>query len=131
MKKFSLISSLLFALAQPQLAQAGGDHDHAHEHKPLHGGIVVEAAHMDWELVASPERIVIHVRDHGKNAGTAGATGKLTLLSGGSKAEAVLKPVGDDRLEAQGPFTLGPGTKIVATVQLAGKKGANVRFSLK
>lgn len=129
MKKFSLIGILLLALTQP--AWAGGEHDHAHEHKPLHGGIVVEAAHMDWELVASPERIVIHVRDHGKKASTAGATGKLTLLSGGHKSEAVLKPAGEDRLEAQGPFTLGPGTKIVATVQLQGKKGANVRFSLK
>jgi hypothetical protein len=60
-----------------------------------------------------------------------GASGKLTLLSGKEKAEAVLKPAGDDRLEVEGPFKLSPGTKVVATVTLAGKKPANVRFTLK
>jgi hypothetical protein len=122
----ALLASLLLATTVP--AAAHGD---AHDHKPQHGGLVVEASDMDWELVAKPERIVLHVRDHGKKASTAGASGKLTLLVGKDKAEALLKPAGDDRLEAEGPFKLGPGTKIVATVQLAGKKPANVRFSLK
>ncbi|MBH9576581.1 hypothetical protein [Inhella proteolytica] len=121
---FKTLPALLLALALP-LAQAGGDH------QPKHGGIVVPTAHMDWELVAKPERITLHASDHGKKASTAGATGKLLVLSGKDKTEAVLKPAGDDRLEAEGPFTLGPGTKIVATVQLAGKPVANVRFSLK
>lgn len=120
----------LIALSLCGVAVASGK-DHDHDHQPKHGGIVVEAAHMDWELVAKPERIVLHVSDHGKKASTAGASGKLTLLVGKDKTEAVLKPAGDDRLEAEGPFKLGPGTKVVATVQLAGKKPANVRFSLK
>lgn len=121
----------LTAVAALILASSTWAHGEAHEHKPLHGGIVMEASDMDWELVAKPERIVLHVRDHGKAAKTAGASGKLTLLSGKDKAEAVLKPAGDDRLEAEGPFKLGPGTKLVATVTLAGKKPANVRFTLK
>jgi hypothetical protein len=33
---------------------AGDKHDHAHEHKPLHGGVVVEVKDMDYELVARP-----------------------------------------------------------------------------
>lgn len=121
----------LAAVATLAFAGSTWSHGEAHEHKPLHGGIVVEASDMDWELVAKPERIVLHVRDHGKAAKTAGASGKLTLLSGKDKAEAALKPAGDDRLEAEGPFKLGPGTKVVATVTLAGKKPANVRFTLK
>ena len=121
-KHLALAASLL--LASP--LWAGG----AHEHKPLHGGIVVEASHMDWELVAKPERIVIHVRDHGKKASTVGATAKLTLLVGKEKSEAVLKPAGDDRLEAEGPFKLVSGAKLVATVKLTGKAPANVRFVL-
>ncbi len=124
-----LMATLLLALAAP--AGAAGQDDHGHDHAPKHGGVVVEAAHMDWELVAKPERIVLHVSDHGKKASTAGASGKLTLLSGKDKAEAVLKPAGDDRLEAEGPFKIGPGTKVVATVTLAGKKPAAVRFVLK
>jgi hypothetical protein len=121
----------LAAVAVLAFASGSWAHGDSHEHKPMHGGVVVEASDMDWELVAKPERIVLHVRDHGKAAKTAGATGKLTLLSGKEKAEAVLKPAGDDRLEVEGPFKLSPGTKVVATVTLAGKKPANVRFTLK
>lgn len=128
MKRFS---TSLFALVLSASLPTWAADKHDHDHKPRHGGILVEASHMDWELVAKPERIVIHLSDHGKKASTAGATGKLTLLSGKEKSEAVLKPAGDDRLEAEGPFKLGPGTKVVATVTLAGKKPAAVRFTLK
>lgn len=119
------------AFAALALTNPSWSHGDAHDHKPKHGGVVVEASDMDWELVAKPERIVLHVRDHGKAAKTAGASGKLTLLNGKDKTEAVLKPTGDDRLEAEGPFKVGSGTKVVATVTLAGKKPANVRFTLK
>lgn len=122
----TLTLALLLAAAGPLWA-----HGDKHDHSPKHGGVVVEAGDMDWELVAKPERVVIHVRDHGKPGKTAGGSGKLVILSGKDKAEAVLKPAGDDRLEAEGPFTLGPGSKLVATVTLAGKKPANVRFTLK
>ena len=122
LKHLALASAFLLT---PSIWAAG-----AHDHKPLHGGIVVEASHMDWELVAKPARIVIHVRDHGKKASTVGATAKLILLVGKEKSEAVLKPAGDDRLEAEGPFKLAPGAKLVATVKLAGKAPANVRFVL-
>lgn len=127
MKRLAVTAATLLSLGLSLPAGAAGEHDH----RPLHGGIVVEASHLDWELVAKPERIVIHVRDHGKKASTAGASGKLTLLSGGKKSEAVLRPAGDDRLEAEGPFTLAPGSKLVATVTLAGRQPANVRFALK
>jgi len=128
-KPFPLLATLMVALASP--AWSSGKDGHGHDHQPKHGGVVVEAAHMDWELVAQPARIVLHVSDHGKKASTAGATGKLTLLTGKDKTEAVLKPAGDDRLEAEGPFKIGPGTKVVAAVTLAGKKPAAVRFVLK
>lgn len=131
----TLLSTTLLALFTAT-AQAHGDaahagHNHATDHAPAHGGIVVEKNHMDWELVAKPERITIYFRDHGKKISTQGANGKVTVLSGKAKADAVLKPAGDNRLEAAGPFQLGPGTKVVATVTLAGGKPANVRFELK
>jgi len=112
-----LAGTLALGAALPALA--GGNHGHA----PLHGGIVKESKAGDFELVAKPERIVIHVRDHGKAGNTTGASGK-------DKREAVLAPAGSDRLEAAGPFVLGPGTKIVATVQLAGKPPVSLRFTL-
>lgn len=120
------------ALATTALAQAAGgkhDHDHAHEHKPLHGGVVVEVKDIDYELVAKPTVIQLYLRDHGKPADVSKASAKLTLLSGSEKQEVELKPAGD-KLEATGSFKLGPGTKAVAVVTVAGKP-ATARFTLR
>ncbi|WP_066343589.1 hypothetical protein [Azohydromonas lata] len=112
-------------------AVAAQEHEHGHGHEPMHGGVVVEASDMDFELVARSDVVTLYVRDHGKPANTQGASGKLTLLSGSDKAEATLSPAGDNKLQAQGSFKVGAGTKAVATVTLPGKKAVNVRFALK
>ena len=58
MKTQALLASIALALALASTAFAAGDkHDHAHEHKPLHGGVVVEAKDIDFELVAKPTLI--------------------------------------------------------------------------
>lgn len=119
------------ALAISGAAWAAGDHAHAHDHQPLHGGVVVEAGDIDFELVARADAITLHVRDHGKPASTRGATARLTLLTGSEKTEATLAPAGDNRLEARGSFKVVSGSKVVATVALAGRKPLNVRFALK
>ncbi|KQP13899.1 hypothetical protein [Pseudorhodoferax sp. Leaf265] len=126
MKSLPLFAALALA-SSVATAQA---HKDSHDHQPLHGGVVVEASDMDFELVAKADSIALYVRDHGKAARLEGATGKLTLLAGSARTEAVLAPAGD-RLEARGSFPTAAGTKVVATVQLAGKKPANVRFALK
>jgi hypothetical protein len=69
------------------------------------------------------------MRDHGKPADVSKASAKLTLLSGKEKQEVELKPV-VDKLEASGTFKVGPGTKAVAVVTVAGKP-ATVRFTMK
>ena len=66
MKLIHLITAITLGLSG--LAFAAGGHDHGHEHKPLHGGIVTEVKDMDYELVAKPEQIQLFVRDHGKPA---------------------------------------------------------------
>jgi hypothetical protein len=109
---------------------AGDDHDHAHEHKPLHGGVVVEVKDVDYELVARPTAIQLHLRDHGKPADLSKASARLTLLTGTEKQEVELKPAGD-KLEAAGSFKVGPGTKVVAVVTVPGKPLATARFTLK
>jgi hypothetical protein len=53
MKTHAFLASITLALAGSAFA-AGDKHDHAHEHKPLHGGVVVEVKDMDYELVAKP-----------------------------------------------------------------------------
>ena len=119
------------AMAVASNAFAAGDHTNSHDHQPLHGGIVVEAHDMDYELIAKADTITLHLRDHGKPAKTDGVSAKLTLLNGTEKSEAVLASVGEGKLEAQGRFKIAPGTKVVAMVTMPGKKAANVRFVVK
>ncbi len=130
--RIALMSSLLLALATaPAWAHEDHVHDHLKDHQPRQGGVMVVIGHTDYELVAKPERLVIYVSDHGKPLATAGATGKVTLLTGKDKSEATLKPKGPNALEAVGSFKLGAGTKVLATVTLAGQKPSAVRFELK
>ena len=128
MKTQAFLASITLALASAAHA-AGDKHDHAHEHKPLHGGVVVEVKDMDYELVAKATSIQLHLRDHGKPADVSKASARLTLLTGAEKQEVELKPAGD-KLEATGSFKVGPGTKAVAVVTINGKP-ATARFTLK
>jgi len=128
MKIHALVVSLALALTGGAYA-AADKHDHAHEHKPMHGGVVVEVKDMDYELVAKATTLQLYLRDHGKPADVSKASAKLTLLTGAEKQEVELKPAGD-KLEANGAFKVGPGTKAVAVVTVAGKP-STARFTLK
>lgn len=132
MKTQSILAcvTLGFALSATSLAFAAGEQNHAREHKPMHGGVVVEVKDVDYELVAKPTVLQLHLRDHGKPSDVSKASAKLTLLSGTEKQEVELKPVGD-KLEASGAFQVGPGTKVVAVINVPGKPAATARFALK
>ena len=95
----------------------------------LHGGVVVEVKDMDYELVARPDAMQLHLRDHGKAVDISKASAKLTLLAGTEKQEVELKPAGD-KLEARGVFKVAANTKVVAVVSIAGKS-STARFVLK
>lgn len=128
MKLHTLLATV--ALAVAGTADAAGDkHDHAHDHQPMHGGVVVEVKHKDYELVAKPTAIQLYLRDHGKPADVSKASAKVTLLSGSDKQQVELKPAGD-KLEATGTFKVGPGTKAVAVVTIDGKP-VTARFTIK
>jgi hypothetical protein len=128
MKTHTVVAAITLTIASAAFA-AGGKHDHAHEDKPMHGGVVVEVRDMDYELVAKPDAIQLYLRDHGKPADVSKASAKVTLLIGTEKQEIELKPAGD-KLEATGNFKAGPGTKAVAVVTINGK-AATARFTLK
>ncbi|MEN3373308.1 hypothetical protein [Dechloromonas sp. ZS-1] len=125
MKLIQLLTSVSLALTGAAFAADG--HNHAHEHKGLQGGVVAEANHLDFELVAKPDTIKLYVRDHDKPLSMKGASAKVTLLSGGSKTEVDLAPNGEV-LEAKGTFSIAAGAKAVAVVSLPAKKVATVRF---
>jgi hypothetical protein len=128
MKTLNLLACMALCLAGA--ARAGGDHHSKDSHKPMYGGIVAPTKAMDYELVAKPTLIQLYLRDHGKPANISTASAKLTLLSGTDKQEVALQPAGD-KLEAAGVFKVGPGTKAVAVVTVAGKSVGTARFVLK
>lgn len=130
MKTNTLIAAITFAAASTAFAAGGDHHRDGDDHKPMHGGVVAATKVMDFELVAKPTTIQLYLRDHGKPADASKATAKLTLLSGTEKQEVELKPVGD-KLEASGTFKVGPGTKVVAVINVPGKPAATARFALK
>ena len=119
--------SAAFALAASAGAFAADGH--SHDHKPQHGGVVVEVKDIEYELVAKPDTLQLHLRDHGKVVDVSKGSAKLTLLVGADKQEVELKPTGD-KLEAKGSFKLGANAKAVAIVALAGKS-STARFVLK
>jgi hypothetical protein len=53
MKPIHLLAAVILSMSG--LAFSAGGHDHGHEHKPLHGGVVREVKDMDYELVAKPD----------------------------------------------------------------------------
>jgi hypothetical protein len=122
MKHFFATLLLAAVAAAPAIA--------AEDHKPKHGGVVVETKAGDMELVAKADSIVIHVSDHGKATKLTSATGKVTVFNGNDKTEAPLALAGD-KLEAKGSFKIGAGTKVLADVALNGKPAVAARFNLK
>ncbi|MCY7316745.1 MAG: hypothetical protein LH480_14325 [Rubrivivax sp.] len=125
----SLLAALttsLGLLSAPALAGPSDQHDLT----PKHGGVVIEAKNMDYELVAKADRLSLHVRDHGKAFDISKASAKLTLLTGVAKSDVQLSPAGD-RLEARGNFTVSAGTKAVAVVSWPGKAPVTARFTVK
>ena len=129
MKKHNLLAAITLTLFGSAFA-GGSDHNQAHGHKPMHGGMVAEGKDIDYELVAKATAIQLHLRDHGKPTDLTKASAKLTLLSGADKQEVELKPAGN-KLEATGSFKVGPGTKVVAVVTIGGKPAGTARFVLK
>ncbi len=127
MKPMHLLAA--FAFSMSGLAFGAGGHELGHVHKPLHGGVVSEVKDMDYELVAKPHLIQLHLRDHGKAVDVSKTNAKLTILVGTDKQEIELKPAGQ-ALEASGSFKLA-NSKIVALVSVPGKAPATVRFVLK
>lgn len=118
-----LCASCLFGTG----ALAGAGHDHGAKH----GGMVRDAGTLTFELVAKSDVLTLHVTDHGKPVATAGGKAQVTLHSGAGKTDAVLEPVGENRMAAKGSFKVGVGVRAALTVELPGSPAAKANFNLK
>lgn len=117
---FGLVVTLV---APPALAGAG--------HGPQHGGVAREVKGVTYELVAKPDSLTLHVRDHGKPIPTEGAMAEAVIYGGNDKSTVTLAPAGDNRMTAKGVFKIGVGVRVAVTATLAGKQVAKVTFNLK
>jgi hypothetical protein len=117
----AVLLGLTITATQVALAHGGA--------KPKHGGIVQASSDLSFELVSSPEGVLLYVEDHGKPVSPVGMSGKLTVLKGSEKSEAEFVPAGD-RLLAKG-ITLQSGAKVVAAISTSGKKTVTVRFAVR
>ena len=124
MKKL-LVITLLNALMSTTIL-ANSSHDHATDHKPMHGGLYDRGA-FDFELVVKQGEVKLYVTDHGQAVGLAGATASLTILEGNKKFNVELRP-------GSGFFTgkLGKmpakGAKAVVQMKIDGKS-STARFT--
>lgn len=126
MKK-SLLALFCTTLLLEPTAYAGAGHDHGAKH----GGVVAEAAGLEYELVVKSDALTLHVFEHEKPLATAGAKGTATLHAGSDKTTVALEPAGDNKLAAKGAFKSGVGVRVAVTVALPGKPEAKVNFRLK
>lgn len=108
---------------------AGAVHDHGVDHQAVHGGIVVEVRHFDYELVSTGNSLQLHLRDHGVPVDVSMASARLTILSGAVKQEILLMPAGT-RFEVPGSFKLA-GAKVVASVSMPGQEAVTISFEFK
>ncbi|MDH4394796.1 MAG: hypothetical protein QE278_03865 [Limnobacter sp.] len=100
-----------------------------HDLKPVHGGVVSQANHKEFELVIKPDSTQLHVRDHGKPMDLSQASAKLTVLDSGQKQELTLTGQGA-LLKGNGVQLKGSAYTAVATVEFANKKKTTVRFKV-
>ena len=121
-----LMNAILFALATILVMPVFAHGDA----KPKHGGVLVAASDLSFELVSTADGATLYVEDHGKTLATANMTGKLAVLTGANKTEADLKPAGDNKLNVTG-LKLVSGAKAVATINAVGKKPLTVRFVIR
>lgn len=142
MKIFTLCAlAALTALSIGTAAHAADDHkghghdgqgaaQHAAHAAPAqHGGVVSVVKDVAYELVTKDGAVALYVSDHGKPVDLAGASAKLTLLSGSKKQDVVLAPAGG-AMRAQGAVSVAPGTKALVSFQPKAGAAASARFTL-
>lgn len=128
----SLCLSVLAALFMSAGAASAADqHGHAHDHKPLYGGVVAEAKDLNFELVAKSDSLTLFVAEHGKPVNTAGGKATATVYAGNEKTTVALEPAAGNKFVAKGNFKAGVGVRVAAIVALPGKPETRLNFRLK
>lgn len=93
------------------------------------GGILQQVDDLAFELVVWDEKIDLYVYDGIDEVASDHMSGILTIVAGGEKKKAELKPAGINRLRAAA-VTAVSGDRVVAFVRLADGKSLAVDFEV-
>ncbi|MDZ5461483.1 hypothetical protein [Azohydromonas lata] len=129
----SLIAALALALGGAAFAHDDATLD---KMKAANGGQLRAAGAQHYELVVAPPGskgealpVAVYVTDHaGAKVPVAGASGNVTVLSGGQKATIALQPAGDNLLKGSGAYVPGHDLKAIVSVTLPGQPAGQARF---
>jgi len=125
------MKNLALPFALSLLLAASPTWAHTDHLKPQFGGITADAESFQVELVAKGNQITLYLSEHGAPVESAGASGKLIVLSGKDKEEVALAPNGYQSLGAKLKAKPAKGAKAVATITAPGRDTGTVRFTLK
>lgn len=97
---------------------------------PKYGGQIVVAAHLDFEIVARDDGLVLYIEDHSELVSTRGATGTLTAGAAQTEVTVELQPVEPNMLVAKG-VTATEGMTVSARLILERPADISMRFKLR
>lgn len=125
------MKSLALPFALSLMLATGQVWAHADHLKPQFGGITADAEVFQVELVAKGKQITLYLSEHGAPVESAGASGRLIVLSGKDKEDVALSPNGYQSLGATLKAKPARGAKAVASITVPGRDAGTVRFTLK
>lgn len=127
-----------FAVCIALLVGSAIAHDDAYldAQKAPNGGQLRMAGGNHFELVVdrAPEikekPILVYLSDHaGQKISAVGATGTVTLLSGGARSTTSLFPDGDNRMRGKGTYASMPDLQATVSIRPSGQSAVEARFS--
>jgi hypothetical protein len=115
-----LVAGLM--LASPALAE---DYE-----KGPHGGLMLDVAGIDAELLTSGTKVTINVFDADKPVPlpTKGYTAAVLIVGGGGRETVTLAPSGDNSLTGDAKAAIAPDATVTLTIRTAAGKSGQVKF---
>jgi hypothetical protein len=115
-----LVTSLM--LANPVLAE---DFE-----KGPNGGLMLDLASIDAELLTSGTKVTINVFDADKPVPlpTKGYTAAVLIVGGGGRETVTLAPSGDNSLTGDAKAAIAPDATVTLTIRTAAGKSGQVKF---
>jgi hypothetical protein len=98
--------------------------------KGPNGGLMLDVAGIDAELLTSGTKVTINVFDANKPVPvpTKGFTAAVLIASGSARETVTLSPSGDNSLTGDAKSAIAPGASVTLTIRTADGKSGQVKF---